>query len=148
MITHSGHENCMPHVFKTSLLIRLFEHNTALMMLCSLKWHFPCMEIVFIENGRHPSAALSPDTSNLTSFVHFQRNALVWGARLSEQCCSDAELVKASVRHSSGACLTFITFAIPLCRGECYSNAFKKAHLSMAGHLNNSTLKRNAHKDV
>lgn len=29
---HSGQQECVPHVFKTSLLMRLFEHNTALVM--------------------------------------------------------------------------------------------------------------------
>lgn len=69
---------------------------------------------MLIENGSHSSPTLSPDTCNLTSFVHFQRTLVSERTRLSEQHSSDAELVKASVRHSSGACLTFITLAFPL----------------------------------
>lgn len=63
--------------WKTSLLMCLFEHNTALMASSALLSDISCMEIVLIENGGRCFTALSPDTSNLTSVVHFQHNTLV-----------------------------------------------------------------------
>lgn len=77
------------------------------------KWHFLHGNSVYWKRQTFLRCVISRHLQP-NELCPFSSKHSCLSVRLSEQCCSDAELVKASVRHSSGACLTFITFTFPL----------------------------------